>query len=139
MTVVRRIARPLLAAVFVVAGLDAVRHPGGKANVASPLLDKLGPMLGLPDDKEMLVRANGAAQLVGGALLATGRLPRVGGLLIAASLIPTTLALTTLGSRAVGDPVNLEVDVIAKYVERLLGTATTDSPSPTSSPQETSS
>lgn len=36
------------------------------------------------------------------------------------SLIPTTLRLTTLGSRAVGDPVNLEVDVIAKYVERLL-------------------
>jgi riboflavin synthase len=36
------------------------------------------------------------------------------------SLIPTTLALTTLGSKAVGDPVNLEVDVIAKYVERLL-------------------
>jgi riboflavin synthase len=35
-------------------------------------------------------------------------------------LIPTTLALTTLGFRAVGDPVNLEVDVIAKYVERLL-------------------
>jgi riboflavin synthase len=37
------------------------------------------------------------------------------------SLIPTTLALTTLGRAAVGTPVNLEVDVIAKYVERLLG------------------
>jgi riboflavin synthase len=36
------------------------------------------------------------------------------------SLIPTTLALTTLGSKQPGDPVNLEVDVIAKYVERLL-------------------
>jgi len=36
------------------------------------------------------------------------------------SLIPTTLALTTLGSAAVGTPVNLEVDVIAKYVERLM-------------------
>lgn len=36
------------------------------------------------------------------------------------SLIPTTLALTTLGRKQVGDPVNLEVDVIAKYVERLL-------------------
>jgi riboflavin synthase len=36
-------------------------------------------------------------------------------------LIPTTLALTTLGRKDVGDPVNLEVDVIAKYVERLLG------------------
>jgi len=37
------------------------------------------------------------------------------------SLIPTTLRETTLGGRAPGDPVNLEVDVIAKYVERLLG------------------
>jgi riboflavin synthase len=36
------------------------------------------------------------------------------------SLIPTTLALTTLGNAAVGTPVNLEVDVIAKYVERLM-------------------
>ncbi|MFF7247440.1 riboflavin synthase [Embleya sp. NPDC008237] len=35
------------------------------------------------------------------------------------SLIPTTLALTTLGVKTVGDPVNLEVDIIAKYVERL--------------------
>ena len=38
------------------------------------------------------------------------------------SLIPTTLDLTTLGLKQPGDPVNLEVDVIAKYVERLLGT-----------------
>ncbi|MFJ8334162.1 riboflavin synthase [Streptomyces sp. NPDC094437] len=36
------------------------------------------------------------------------------------SLIPTTLALTTLGLKQPGDPVNLEVDVVAKYVERLL-------------------
>jgi len=35
------------------------------------------------------------------------------------SLIPTTLELTTLGAAQVGTPVNLEVDVIAKYVERL--------------------
>jgi riboflavin synthase len=36
------------------------------------------------------------------------------------SLIPTTLELTVLGRNQVGDLVNLEVDVIAKYVERLL-------------------
>ncbi len=36
------------------------------------------------------------------------------------SLIPETLARTTLGSRAVGDRVNLEVDVIAKHVEKLV-------------------
>jgi len=37
------------------------------------------------------------------------------------SLIPTTMDLTTLGHKGVGEVVNLEVDVIAKYVERLLG------------------
>jgi riboflavin synthase len=36
------------------------------------------------------------------------------------SLIPTTLQETTLGTRRVGDLVNLEVDAIAKYVERLM-------------------
>ena len=38
------------------------------------------------------------------------------------SLIPTTLQATTLGSLAPGDAVNIEVDVLAKYVERLLAT-----------------
>jgi riboflavin synthase len=44
------------------------------------------------------------------------------------SLIPTTRELTTLGTAPVGTQVNLEVDVIAKYVERLL-TRDNDSPS----------
>ncbi|WP_405392011.1 riboflavin synthase [Streptomyces sp. NBC_01102] len=44
------------------------------------------------------------------------------------SLIPTTLALTTLGIKEPGDPVNLEVDVLAKYVERLLGGTATQDP-----------
>jgi len=39
-------------------------------------------------------------------------------------LIPTTLKLTVLGGKSVGDPVNLEVDVIAKYVEKMLGERT---------------
>jgi riboflavin synthase len=37
------------------------------------------------------------------------------------SLIPTTLAETTLGTKGPGDRVNLEVDILAKYVERRLG------------------
>ena len=36
------------------------------------------------------------------------------------SLIPTTLGLTTLGRKGLGDPVNLEVDILAKHVEKLL-------------------
>ncbi len=39
------------------------------------------------------------------------------------SLIPETLARTTLGATATGTPVNLEVDVLAKYVEKLAGVA----------------
>ena len=37
------------------------------------------------------------------------------------ALVPHTLAVTTLGERRAGDGVNLEVDVLSKYVERLLG------------------
>jgi riboflavin synthase len=39
------------------------------------------------------------------------------------SLIPTTLELTTLGQKGIGDLVNLEVDVLAKYVEKMMGAA----------------
>ncbi|ADU48135.1 riboflavin synthase [Intrasporangium calvum] len=44
----------------------------------------------------------------------------VDGATFSVSLIPTTLGATTLGHKGVGDPVNLEVDVLAKYVESLL-------------------
>ena len=44
----------------------------------------------------------------------------VGSASFTVSLIPETLARTTLGFKQEGDPVNLEVDVIAKYVERML-------------------
>jgi riboflavin synthase len=47
-----------------------------------------------------------------------------GGTLVTVSLIPETLTRTTLGHRAVGEWVNLEVDVLAKYVERLTVRAT---------------
>ena len=42
------------------------------------------------------------------------------------ALIPHTLSVTTFGVRSPGDPVNLEVDVLAKYVERLLSAAPAD-------------
>jgi riboflavin synthase len=44
-----------------------------------------------------------------------------GGGAFSVALIPHTLSATTLGNRGPGDVVNLEVDVIAKYVERLVG------------------
>ena len=54
------------------------------------------------------------------------------------SLIPETLARTTLGTRAPGERVNLEVDVLAKYVERLVATrvSDTDQPAPSAGAAE---
>lgn len=48
-------------------------------------------------------------------------------------LIPATLALTTLGTKQAGDPVNLEVDVVAKYVEKLVAARTSEIPPATAS------
>lgn len=94
MSPLRAIARPMLASMFVAGGLDALRNPGPKAgasrDVLEPLLDALP--VELPDDPEQIVRTNGAVQVVAGFLLATGRLPRLSALVLAASLVPTTLA-----------------------------------------------
>ena len=92
MTLVRRVARPLLAAMFVVGGLDQLKHPSRKADTAAPLVEKVAPVIGLPDDTELLVRANGAAMVGAGSLLALGRLPRLASTVLAATLVPTTIA-----------------------------------------------
>jgi len=92
MTLVRRVARPMLAAMFVVGGLDQLKHPGRKADTARPLVEKIAPVLGLPADTELLVRANGAAMVGAGSLLALGRLPRLASTVLVATLVPTTVA-----------------------------------------------
>ena len=92
MTVVRRLARPLLAAMFIDGGLDALRHPSTKVAKAAPLVHKIAGPLHLPDDPELLVRANGVAMVTAGGLFATGRLPRLSALVLAGSIVPTTVA-----------------------------------------------
>jgi uncharacterized membrane protein YphA (DoxX/SURF4 family) len=92
MTLVRRLARPLLAAMFIDGGLDALRHPSAKVAKAAPLVHKIAGPLHLPDDPELLVRANGAAMVTAGGLFATGRLPRLSALVLAGSIVPTTVA-----------------------------------------------
>jgi putative oxidoreductase len=94
MSVVRMLARPMLASMFVTAGTDAVLHPEPKADRAGdvgPTVARKLP-IPLPDDPVQLVRINGAVQVVAGLMLATGRLPRLSALAIAATLVPTTYA-----------------------------------------------
>jgi putative oxidoreductase len=90
MTVVRRIARPMLAAIFVTSGLDALLHPTERAKIAAPLINRLSGPLGLPDDPEMMVRANGATMVAAGTMLGVGTFPRLAAAALAGALIPTT-------------------------------------------------
>lgn len=93
MTLVRRIARPMLAAMFVSGGLDALRHPAGKVPAADdPMVKKVAQTLHLPDDTELLVRVNAATMLGAGSLLALGKLPRLASLALVGTLLPTTYA-----------------------------------------------
>ena len=82
----------MLAAVFVTGGIDVLRQPGPRAEVAAPVATKVAEPLPLPSDPEQLVKINAAVQVVAGVLLALGRFPRLAATALAASLVPTTLA-----------------------------------------------
>lgn len=92
MSIVRALARPMLAGVFVFGGYNVLRDPSAQITKAAPFIDKVAPMVGLPQDAELLVRANAAAMVGAGGLLAIGRMPRLSASVLAASLIPTTYA-----------------------------------------------
>lgn len=95
MTVLRNVARPMLSSMFLVGGINALRNAKAMAPVAQPVADqiqKLAPESSVPTDAATLVRVNGAIHVVGGAMLATGRFPRLTALLLAGTLVPTTLA-----------------------------------------------
>ncbi len=76
--------------------------------------------IALPDELARYVVEKGSITVDGVSLTVSGLGADETGHWFEVSLIPTTLELTTLGAAAVGTSVNLEVDVIAKYVERLL-------------------
>jgi uncharacterized membrane protein YphA (DoxX/SURF4 family) len=91
---VRRIARPLLASIFLAGGLDALRAPRPKVGVAADVAPRVAQHIpGLEDaDTETLIRVNGGVQVGAGVLLVLNRLPRLSALALAASLVPTTAA-----------------------------------------------
>jgi putative oxidoreductase len=93
MAVLRAIARPMLASIFIVQGYDTLRHPEKVVKKAHPVVEPIARRVSfVPDDTEQAVRVNGAVQLVAGTLLAVGWFPRLSALAIAGSLVPTTAA-----------------------------------------------
>jgi riboflavin synthase len=85
--------------------------------------------ISLPSDLARYVAIKGSIAVDGVSLTVSG-LSGGADPTFSVSLIPTTLEMTTLGVKQVGDLVNLEVDVLAKYVERLLTARDADRPSP---------
>jgi len=93
-------------------------HVDGTAEILSVTADEHWSVvrLSLPADLDRYVVQKGSITVDGISLTVADT--AAGWLEV--SLIPTTLGLTTLGHKGVGDPVNLEVDITAKYVEKLL-------------------
>ncbi|MFL6131031.1 MAG: DoxX family protein [Mycobacteriales bacterium] len=93
MSLARRAARAALAASFISGGLDQLRNPQPKAGpafpIAKPIADRVPQ---LPNDPESLVKIDGAIKVVGGVGLIFGPFARPAALLLAGSLVPTTLA-----------------------------------------------
>lgn len=98
MALVRLLARPMLSTMFIAGGINSLKNADYLAERAKPVTDKLMPAveratasLPITVDHKTMVRLNGAIHVVGGAMLATGRWPRFSSLVLAATLVPTTL------------------------------------------------
>jgi len=99
MTAIRLVARPMLASVFFVGALNALKNApklGPKASRVTdkvvPLAQRVAPSAPIPTDPVTIVRLNAGVQIAAAAALATGRLPRLSSTVLAASMLPTTVA-----------------------------------------------
>ena len=94
MSILRALARPLLATPFIVSGVDALIRPANhreRAENVAPLLDKAGYPL---SDKQMdrATRILGLTNVLCGAALAVGKVPRAAALLLSGIEVPVALA-----------------------------------------------
>jgi putative oxidoreductase len=85
-------ARMLTGSTYVLLGLDAARVPGRRVEQAACTLAMVRTVVPLPVDDELVVRGNGAVQVLGGSLLMLGKAQRLSALALVGSLVPTTMA-----------------------------------------------
>src|SRR6478735_4781023 len=88
----RSLSRALIAAPFIVGGINALRAPAKMVPAAVDVGVPIAEQVGLPTDPELLVKINAGVQIGAGAMLVLGIWPRVASLALAASLVPTTIA-----------------------------------------------
>jgi putative oxidoreductase len=96
--IVRRLARPLIAAIFISGGVDTLRDPKPRVQAVEPFLrksvDAIGSSLpsGVPTDPATLVKLDAAVKVGAGLTLALGKFPRLSAVALALGLVPTSLA-----------------------------------------------
>jgi len=91
--VVRTIARPMLAGVFIAGGMNVLKNPEPRAKVAKPVVDVVASKIPFaPADPTTAVTLNALVHVGAGGMLAAGILPRLAALALAVSIVPTTLA-----------------------------------------------
>jgi uncharacterized membrane protein YphA (DoxX/SURF4 family) len=93
---IRRIARPMLAATFISRGVEALRSPKPAADAARPTLERLSKLpdpvgANVPTNAETVARVTAGVQIGAGLLLAAGRLPRISSAALALSVVPGSL------------------------------------------------
>ena len=93
---IRRVARPMLSAVFISRGVEALRSPKPAADATRQTLEELSKLpdpvgTSIPSDAETVARVNAAVQIGGGLLLATGKLPRVASAALALTVVPSSV------------------------------------------------
>ncbi|OBF51637.1 DoxX subfamily protein [Mycobacterium sp. 852002-50816_SCH5313054-b] len=93
---IRRIARPLLSAVFIGQGIDSLLNPKPAAEAAAPTVDGLRALpdpvgSSIPSDPQTFAQINAAVQIGGGLLLATGKAPRIASAALAFTVLPANL------------------------------------------------
>lgn len=89
---IRTLARSLIASVFVAGGIQALSRSRELAPVADDVAQPIADQIGLDQRTENLVKINAGVHIAGGALFALGVVPRVTGLVLGATLVPTTIA-----------------------------------------------
>jgi uncharacterized membrane protein YphA (DoxX/SURF4 family) len=93
---IRRVARPLLSAVFIGQGIETLRNPSVTLEATEPTVTALRNLPEpygdkIPANPETAARINAAVQVSGGLLLATGKLPRIASAALAVTVIPGSL------------------------------------------------
>lgn len=105
---IRRLARPMLATVFVIDGVETLRNPHAHVADAAPLVEKAAPLVEkgeqavnervaptvppVPKDPETLVKALAGVKIGAGVLFAMGKAPRLSALALTASHLPSTVS-----------------------------------------------